>query len=44
MKELSVENDANEKFSSDPSPLASDCFIVSVLHDDGLIYVGVSNP
>ena len=44
LKELSVENDANEKFSSDPSPLASDCFIVSVLHDDGLIYVGVSNP
>ena len=44
LKELSVENDANENFSSDPSPLASDCFIVSVLHDDGLIYVGFSNP
>lgn len=41
---LSVENDGNEKFSSDSFPLASDCFIVSVLHDDGLICVGVSNP
>ena len=40
LKELSIENDANENFSSDPSPLASDCFIVSVLHDDGLMYFG----